>query len=54
MKCICHNILMEEIVFKAKRKNLKTLDEIIEQIDCGKKCKLCHPFIEEIILSCQN
>lgn len=45
MKCLCHNISISKIVQLAKQLNLSTIEQIVENIDCGKQCMLCRPFI---------
>lgn len=49
MKCICHNIPILTIIQKAKELNLSTLEEVLNNIDCGQKCKLCHNYIETLL-----
>lgn len=45
--CICHDRSIKSIVVEAKEKNLKSLEEILEYVDCGSMCKMCHPYIEK-------
>ncbi len=48
-QCICHKISFSKIKRIAEEKNLKTVEEIRELDIACKKCKLCEPYIKEML-----
>ncbi|MEX0944788.1 MAG: (2Fe-2S)-binding protein [Balneolaceae bacterium] len=50
-RCICHNITFKEIKKIAEEQGLTSLEEIqIEKI-ASSKCKMCEPYVKEVLKS---
>ncbi len=47
IECLCFGKPIPEIIKEAKKKNLKSIDEILEKIECGTACGMCVPYIEK-------
>ncbi len=46
MNCICHNISFKEI--QEKGNAFSSFQEVLDNVDFGKKCKLCHSYLKEL------
>lgn len=50
-RCICHDISFAEIREIADRENLSTIEELRKENICSISCKLCEPYIKEMLKS---
>jgi bacterioferritin-associated ferredoxin len=48
-RCICHQITFEEIYRIAQERGLRTVEEIQTEKLCSTSCRLCQPYIEEML-----
>lgn len=48
-RCICHNISFEELKTIAAEEGYSTMYELQAEQLCGTNCKLCQPYIEEML-----
>jgi bacterioferritin-associated ferredoxin len=48
-RCICHNISFEEIKKVAEIKDFQNLEELREANICSNSCKICGPYISEVL-----
>ncbi len=53
-KCICSNITFSEVKEKALNENVKDIDGLLETIDVAKNCKLCLPYLNEMLKTGQT
>ena len=47
--CICHNITFAKLKCLANEKGLKSIEEIRENGLASTKCKLCEPYVKELL-----
>jgi len=48
-RCICHNLSFEEIKIKADRLQISTIEKLQELNICSTCCKICRPYIAEML-----
>lgn len=48
-RCICHNISFEEIKMKADNLQISTIEKLQELNICSTGCKICRPYISEML-----
>jgi bacterioferritin-associated ferredoxin len=48
-RCICHQITFEEIRRIAEERGLETVEEIQAEKLSSTNCRLCQPYIEEML-----
>lgn len=48
-RCICHDITFVEIKEIAAGQNLSTIEELRQEKICSTQCKLCEPYIREML-----
>ncbi|MBS1492135.1 MAG: (2Fe-2S)-binding protein [Bacteroidetes bacterium] len=48
-RCVCYNIKFEEIKKIMVEHGFTTIEEVQNEIDVSKNCKLCRPYIEKMI-----
>ncbi|MBK6877176.1 MAG: (2Fe-2S)-binding protein [Ignavibacteria bacterium] len=53
-KCICSNITFSEVKEKAMNENVKDIDGLLETIEVAKNCKLCLPYLNEMLKTGQT
>jgi len=53
-KCICSNITFSEVKEKAMNKNVKDIYGLLEAIEVAKNCKLCLPYLNEMLKTGQT
>lgn len=49
IRCICHNISLDEIINISKQLNYISLEDLIKAKICCTKCRLCAPYIEDLL-----
>ena len=49
VKCVCFDTTFQEMKSIMKEKDLKTIDELRKVKEVGNNCRLCVPYIEEMI-----
>ncbi len=48
-KCVCSNIEFEELLAISKSRNLNSIDEISKELGVGCNCRLCTPYIVQML-----
>lgn len=48
-RCICYNVKFSEVKKIMEENNFTTIEEVQEEIDVSKNCKLCRPYIERMM-----
>lgn len=48
-KCICHDHSFKEIKEYAKEDNLTTVEELREHDFCSNSCRMCTPYVENML-----
>lgn len=50
-RCVCHRRTFVELQEVAERSGATTLRALQEQVDFGQTCRLCHPYVREMLRS---
>ena len=48
-RCVCHDITFREIKEIAERRSLPAIEDLREEKICSTQCKLCDPYIREML-----
>ena len=50
-RCLCFQQSFQTLKAIAQRHQCQTLQELANYVDCGKKCGLCRPYIERMLVT---
>jgi bacterioferritin-associated ferredoxin len=53
-KCVCSNITFLEVKEIAENQNVKDIEGLLEAIEVAKNCKLCLPYLNEMLKTGQT
>lgn len=48
-QCICYNRTFAELRMIAEKHELKTIEQLQEEIEFGLNCRLCHPYVKRML-----
>lgn len=47
--CICHSISFAALLVECQSRGISTLEDLLDQLDAGKCCQLCHPYLAAML-----
>lgn len=50
-RCLCFQVSFKELSEIAKRENISTLPQLQAQVVFGKKCQLCHAYVQRMLVT---
>ena len=53
-RCICHDVSFRDIKETASEKGIYSLEQLREEGICSTQCKLCEPYIREMLRTGQT